>query len=472
VSRPDLRDWLGPSLLLVVAITALRLALLAFNRTDLFVDEAQYWLWGQDFAFGYYSKPPLIAWVIGGVTTLAGSDAPFWIRMPGAALHGITALVLAAIAARLHSPSAAFWVAATYATLPFAALGGLLISTDSVMAPFFAAAIHFHLRLIESRHWRFALLTGVMLGLACLAKYAGLYFLIGAVLAAITNRDMRPSPAHWALLLISFAAVVAPNFLWNLDHQFSTVTHTLDNVGWVEQASPLSTLNPLNALTFLVSQLGVFGPVTFVALVLALSNRKMLGLGIFVWPVLAIVTVQAMLDNAYANWALSAYFAGAVVAALLLLTYPRWMTLSLVLNGGLSLALPILTLFPQIGLPNQPVLARYLGRADLSQQLIALAQQNGAGAIVADRRDIIADLFYTGRDARLRFYTLRPLEGPENHYEQVYPAPADLTEAVLYVGSRPPTCATEPAPLTLSGAYAKARLQAYLIAPACLPVAD
>ena len=46
----------------MVAITLARLVLLRFNRTDLFVDESQYWLWGYELAFGYYSKPPLIAW--------------------------------------------------------------------------------------------------------------------------------------------------------------------------------------------------------------------------------------------------------------------------------------------------------------------------------------------------------------------------------------------------------------------------
>lgn len=53
--------WVTPAFAIVVAITLIRWGLLAFDRTDLYVDESQYWLWGQHFAFGYYSKPPLIA---------------------------------------------------------------------------------------------------------------------------------------------------------------------------------------------------------------------------------------------------------------------------------------------------------------------------------------------------------------------------------------------------------------------------
>ena len=109
--KPDAGGWLAPAFGIVAAVTALRLVLLRFDQTDLFVDESQYWLWGQHFAFGYYSKPPLIAWVIGAVTTLAGSDAPFWVRAPGAVFHAATALILAALAVRLHGGRVALLVA-------------------------------------------------------------------------------------------------------------------------------------------------------------------------------------------------------------------------------------------------------------------------------------------------------------------------------------------------------------------------
>jgi 4-amino-4-deoxy-L-arabinose transferase-like glycosyltransferase len=134
-------DWLRPALLIVLAVTLLRLLALAFDRTDLFVDETQYWLWGQRLDFGYYSKPPLIGWAIRLVTDLAGSDARFWVRMPGSVLHGVTALILAALAARLGGARAAIWTAALYVTLPFVAVGSVMFSTDTVMAPFFAAAV-------------------------------------------------------------------------------------------------------------------------------------------------------------------------------------------------------------------------------------------------------------------------------------------------------------------------------------------
>ncbi len=61
------------------------------------------------------------------------------------------------------------------------AVGSLLISTDTIMAPFFAAALYFHARLVETRALRYALLAGAMAGLAFLGKYAAVYFLLGVV---------------------------------------------------------------------------------------------------------------------------------------------------------------------------------------------------------------------------------------------------------------------------------------------------
>lgn len=116
---PERSGWFGPSLMIVGAVTALRWILLGFNRTDLFADESQYWLWGQQFALGYYSKPPLIAWLVGTITTIAGSDSQFWVRMPGAALHGLTAVILAALAAQMYGPRQA--VLAKYAAVYFLA---------------------------------------------------------------------------------------------------------------------------------------------------------------------------------------------------------------------------------------------------------------------------------------------------------------------------------------------------------------
>lgn len=472
------RGWFRPAAALVLAITAARLIALAFNRTDLFVDESQYWLWGQSLDFGYYSKPPLIAWVIRAVTDMAGSDAPFWVRMPGAVLHGATALILGAAAARLWDGRAAFWVAASYVTVPFATVGSLLISTDTIMAPLYATALYFWLRASGDRSARFATGAGAAIGLAFLAKYAAVYFLLGAGLAALLVPAARIGWANALWLVLAFAVVSVPNVIWNLTHDLTTVSHTMDNVGWVRNDSLLAGLNPAGLAEFLLSQFGVFGPILFGAFLWTLPGAWRAGgvgraLLLLSLPVLLIVCVQALAEKAYANWAVATYFAGTLLAVRLLLDRaPRLLPASLVLNGLIAVALPVLTITaPAPGWRGAPLMKRYLGRADLSHQIIGAARSEGVTGVYAEDRDLLADLHYSGADAGLAYYAPRPEGRPRNYYEQTFPLP-DAPGRVLYVLAAAPLCdgkALVPVAQfsTAGGAYAGRTLAGYVLPGGC-----
>lgn len=467
------KGWLGPALGLVAAVTAARIAALALDRTDLFVDESQYWLWGRTLDLGYYSKPPLIAWVIRAVTGLAGSDAPFFVRLPGAILHGVTALILGAVAARLLDARAAVWTAATYVTLPMAALGSLLISTDTVMAPFFAGAILMYLRAADTGRTGAAMLAGVLAGLAFLAKYAAVYLLLGFGLAALFVPAVRIGPRAALALVAAFAATILPNVLWNLAHDLTTVEHTMDNVGWVRGGDG-GGLNPAGLAEFLLAQFAVAGPVVFAAILWGYARPGAPGpraLALLSAPPLVIVCVQALLDKAYANWAVAAYFAGTVLAvAVLRARAPRLLPVSLAINGVASVLLPLLAaLAPWPVREGEPLLARYLGRADLSRQIMAATEEQGLTTVVAANRDILADLFYTGRASGLAFAAPAPEGRPQSYYEQTH-ALGGGPMPVLLVAAAPPACAAEPPVAvfdTRGGAYAGWALSAWRVSADC-----
>jgi 4-amino-4-deoxy-L-arabinose transferase-like glycosyltransferase len=475
---PSERGWVAPALAIVAAVTAARLALLAFNRTDLYVDEAQYWLWGQDLDWGYYSKPPLIAWTIRAVTGLLGSDAPFAVRLPGALMHAATALLLAAIAARPWGRGAAVATAATYVTLPAVAVGSLLISTDTVMAPFLAAGLLLWLQVLDGAGVRRAFLAGLCLGVALLAKYAAIYGLLGIGLAALVLPAARPGAAAFAALLAGTLVAVAPNLAWNLAHDLTTLEHTADNIGWLRPGSggPAPSLGA--AFAFLLAQAAVAGPVVAAAAAAAAfaagagwRERRRAGLlTLLALLPLAIVTVQAFLGGAYANWAFAAWLPGSVLAGVWLAGRPRWRTASLAVNGAVCLVLPLLTVAPWLSPGGRPLLARYLGQAEMSRAILAEARSAGAVAVVAGRRDILADLFYTGRGSGMAVHALPPPGRPRNFYEQVHALPAGLSGPVLAVLAEPPPgCPAARRPLpTAAGAYAGTGLAAFAVDAACL----
>ena len=475
-SRPDAVRPLAIALLIAVAVTGLRLVLLAYAQHDIFVDEAQYWLWGQTPEFGYYSKPPLIGWLIGSVTWLAGSDAPFWLRAPAPVLHGITAVVLAAIAERYMRPGTGPVVAIGYLTLPMVALGSLVISTDTVMFPFLALALLMWLRALDEGGPAPAVCAGLALGAAFMAKYAALYYLLSAVLAALAPWG-RPRAVQAGAALAAFAVVIAPNVIWNAANGFKTVEHTaLDNMS-LEGGGAALSLNPDDLAEFFGAQFVVFGPVALtLLLILALRwpRRSELArlLLIFALPPLVMVSIQALLSRAYANWAVAAYLPASVLVFAVLLRHRFWLATSFAFAVFFAIALPLMTLWPS-GLPEglrRAAMDRYIGRDEMSVALIEAARSRGLDTIVSDDRDTLADLFYTGRDAGLAYRSVPAEDRVRHHYQQRYPINPGAGD-VLYVSraSRTPPCPAEPveviAPRT--GAYRKLPQAIYVLPASC-----
>ncbi|WP_419910588.1 ArnT family glycosyltransferase [Hoeflea sp.] len=426
-------------------LTLYRIVLFYFDRTDLFVDESQYWLWSQDLDFGYYSKPPLIAWTIRLFTDLSQSDSIFWVRLPVPLFHFATALILGSLAQYLYDARVSCWVMISYITMPAVTLGSAVISTDTIMAPFFSLALLFYFRLLNEDKARYALLAGAMAGVAFLAKYAGIYFVICAVLAAVFISKARPSWRNGLLVLVTFAVVITPNIIWNYLNDLTTFEHTLDNADWVRRNTSDIDLRYLKLAEFFFSQFGVFGPILFGSLIASVYKAREADARILLFfsvPIILIVCVQALLSKAYANWAAAAYFAGTVVvvAGLLQERFYRLLRLSVWIGVVIALGLPFLTaIADHVSIDGEkPALKRLLGRERLSQELIAAAKEHNADIILAGGRDILADLFYTGRDADVVIRSIPPRGRAWNYYQAKFPLDENTPgQTVLWVAGRP-----------------------------------
>ena len=76
----------GRFALFALVITALRIVALIISPAELGPDEAQYWVWSRTPDFGYFSKPPMIAWVIGLTTSVFG-NGEWAVRLGAPLLH-------------------------------------------------------------------------------------------------------------------------------------------------------------------------------------------------------------------------------------------------------------------------------------------------------------------------------------------------------------------------------------------------
>ena len=433
------RNALFWPILTILAVTLWRVAALSLNQVDLFMDEAQYWLWGQEPAFGHYSKPPLIGWAIRASVELGGSDAPFWVRLPGPISYGIAGVLVSLLAMRVWPARAAAWAGAVFVSLPGISVLQQFISTDDLLFPFVALALLAWFRLAERPNTGWALTLGAAVGLGMMAKYAMIY-LVGLVPLALLLGQGRQIPArHFGLAAIVAALIFAPNIWWNVANGFITVSHTAENAGWQG-----IDLNWSGAAEFLGTQFAAFFPIFGVAYILAAlrpreGGRNARYLLLFSLTIFLAVTVQALIRDANGNWAAPAFVAGTALAApWLYLASRTWFRAGLALNLAFAALLPLTMLNPEMWvIRGEQVFARTMGVRALSEAALDTARAEGLTAIAASDRKILADLAYRSKGTGISVYAYPVSEPPDSHYALTRPLTAAAGPA-LYVGKTAP----------------------------------
>jgi 4-amino-4-deoxy-L-arabinose transferase-like glycosyltransferase len=149
--------------LILGGLLVLRILALLADPNSLYADETQYWLWSRSVDWGYFSKPPMIAWIIAATTSVFG-DADWAVRLAAPFLHTITAMMLGLTAARLFDARVGAFTALGWATMPAVWLSSTIISTDAVLMAGFSTALYALVRLREGPDWRFAFLLGAAAG--------------------------------------------------------------------------------------------------------------------------------------------------------------------------------------------------------------------------------------------------------------------------------------------------------------------
>lgn len=144
---------------------------LPFSTIGLAPDEAQYWTWSQKLAWGYYSKPPAIAWEIWLGTWFFGSTE-FGVRF-GASILGFLipiAIFCLAQACKLK-PKTCFWAGMIMAFSPLGILSSFLATTDAGMILFWTIACYFIAKGLEEEKELNFCMVGLMIALGALFKW-------------------------------------------------------------------------------------------------------------------------------------------------------------------------------------------------------------------------------------------------------------------------------------------------------------
>jgi undecaprenyl-diphosphatase len=247
----------------IVLLAVLRVMYLETTFVDLTPDEAQYWLWSKYPDWSYYSKGPLVAWLI-SVSTYMFGDTILGVKFFAILGMGILSLLSFILARNWQGDKAGFYAIALINATPLLGVGGLLMVPDMPVAVLWAAAI-----LVLSSEsgffagWKRFIIIGFLIGLAGLAKYtAGLFYpLVAIYFLANKKRSIWLIKPHIYVSGIISLLCLTPIFIWNYLHDYAGFKHVLGQMGGEGNTSWLDTVS-----NFLGGQAAVTGGFIFIFL--------------------------------------------------------------------------------------------------------------------------------------------------------------------------------------------------------------
>ena len=306
----------------LAATAFVHLALVASGRWPLTADEAHYWEWSRRLDWSYYSKGPLVAYLI-ALSTRLGGHTEIWVRLPAVLLGTLTGMLGWLLARRTFGDRAAGLALVFLSVLPLYAAGGLLMTID---APFVCcwALAWWCLSHVGPHRGELAWYgAGVAFGLGLLSKYTMLMLVpcVGFWLAgspALRRWLWRREP-HDGLLL--GLLIFSPVLVWNARHGWVSLRHVLGQalVGAGRSWSPVS------APEFVGSQIAAVSPLLLILCLAGLAwcqkegaRRERDDVRLIVCasaPVLIFFLAWSLLSKVQANWAAHAYVTAAIAAA-------------------------------------------------------------------------------------------------------------------------------------------------------------
>lgn len=409
--------------LLAVAALA-RLVYIQAEVVDLYPDEAHYWEWSRRLDLGYYSKGPLVAWIIAAGTAALG-DTPAGVRI-GAVAAGVLLGAALFVLVRDLAPGdrwAPFLTVALVQALPYFAAMAVVQTIDPPLLVLWTVAMLALWRGLGGSRAAW-LLAGAAVGVGLLAKYTMVLVLPSLalyLLLAPERRGWLRRPEPWLAAAVALAAF-SPVLVWNARHDWVSFRHT------AARAEVARGLQPAFALEFLGGQvLLVLTPLVAAGVAWALWRGWREGLvgrreparflACFALPTLAFYAGLSLFSKVQTNWAAPGYLPALALAVLALreraarLRPAARARLRVLVGAGVALALAVtvvahdVSLLRRLGLPVGAGLdpsARLVGWRELAGRVEQAGREMGGPGrvfVLSDRYQVTSALaFHLGRE--------------------------------------------------------------------------
>jgi Dolichyl-phosphate-mannose-protein mannosyltransferase len=316
---------------LILAAAGLHVAYLAHDcPLDLAPDEAHYWDWSRHLDWSYYSKGPLVAYLIRFSVAIAGSwsesltgSQMLAVRLPAIACGSLLLIALYLLTSQaLGREDLAAGVVAAALAMPVLAAGSSLMTID---APYTCcwgwALVLGYGAVFRGVRWAWPL-AGIVVGLGILAKYTMILWVPSLGLFLLTNSEQRRhlcQPGFWIMTGVA-AICCLPIVIWNFQNDWVGFRHLQGLAGLSDAPSHFHWLGPLSYIGLqALLHLGYWFAIWLTAMIAFRPWRDFDAEKAYLWWLSAPVFIVFLLfslktGGGEPNWPVVAYLSGLVLA--------------------------------------------------------------------------------------------------------------------------------------------------------------
>ncbi len=312
---------------LILGAAGLHIGYLLHNcPLDLSPDEAHYWDWSRHLDLSYYSKGPLVAYLIRAGCTVAGAWSEqsaaglmFAVRLPAVVCGALMLLSLYVLTVQVfRRETLALGVVALALTQPAIAAGSSLMTIDAPYTCCWGWALVLGHRAIFRGSWWAWPAAGLVVGLGILAKYTMVLWLPSVGVFLLLQPDLRRllgRPGFWVMNAIAGLCCV-PILVWNMQNGWVTAHHVGGLTG--------EGFHWLGPLVYVGGQAALLLGYWFAVWAVAMLRRNPLaeadpGVRYLWWlsaPMFLVFLAFSFKDGGgEPNWPVTAYLSGMVLAA-------------------------------------------------------------------------------------------------------------------------------------------------------------
>ncbi|MDI6744139.1 MAG: glycosyltransferase family 39 protein [Thermodesulfovibrionales bacterium] len=439
-------------LISLLGLSLFRICYITYGVIDLSPDEAHYWEWSRRLDLSYYSKGPMIAYLIAIGTAVFG-DNVFGIRIMAVISSALSSVLLYLLGKKMFDEKTGLAAAVLMQVIPLYSAYGVLFTIDSPFIFFWVLSLYLFWRAIEQQSSNAAvlslgtrsasgesvgadhssllywLLLGISIGLGLLTKYTMAFFYICALLFLLTSKERRGILlTKYPYICLALSLIIfSPVIIWNVSHNWVSLKHTAGQAHISEQWSRLGESPVVTVISeqwlknfseFLGSQIGVITPILFGLMFYAVFKLKthpeLLGTKLktdflfwFSIPIIAFFILKSFHGKVQANWALPAYAAGFIALSAMFISklqnlkkITRW---TLIAGIFISLMVTAAAHYPAVLKlsPKMDPTSRARGWKELGREVSRVSEdlsKKGEFFIFSDKYQVSSELaFYVNR---------------------------------------------------------------------------